>query len=75
MQPNTSKSNKHGSSILDMFAKQLAKRKRADPEDSNEQQLQKSQDNKMEDNRLIKSEYDDTIQNPQENEDCLVQQF
>ncbi|XP_076670133.1 DNA methyltransferase 1a [Andrena cerasifolii] len=75
MRPSSSKSNKHGLSILEMFDKQLAKRKRTDLEDSNEQQLQKSQDNKIEDNILIKSEYDSISQNPQVNEECLVEQF
>lgn len=75
MQPSSSKSNKHGPSILDMFAKQFAKRKRADLEDDNQQQLQTSQDHKMDDNRLIKSEYNDISQNPRANEECLVEQF
>nr|XP_034181295.1 DNA (cytosine-5)-methyltransferase 1-like isoform X2 [Osmia lignaria] len=65
MKPSTSKANKHGLSIIDMFSKQVAKRKRMSIDGNNEEHLQNCQDVKGEDNLLNTTEQDKENNNPQ----------
>ncbi|XP_076161949.1 DNA methyltransferase 1a [Ptiloglossa arizonensis] len=65
MKPGTSKSNKHGQSIIDMFSKQVAKRKRTDFETIDEQQSQKLQIDQSNDNALVISKHNKKNNDPQ----------
>ncbi|XP_031847018.1 DNA methyltransferase 1a isoform X2 [Nomia melanderi] len=66
MRPSSSKSTKHEPSILDMFSKQIAKRKRIDLNARNQEKLQE-----LEESSLIKTEYDKENQSPHERKKYL----
>ncbi|KZC13768.1 DNA (cytosine-5)-methyltransferase 1 [Dufourea novaeangliae] len=70
MRPGSSKSSKHDQSILDMFAKQVTKRKRKDLDTNDEQQSQK-----LEDNTLIENGYAKENYNPDANKEYSKENF
>ncbi|XP_043265173.1 DNA (cytosine-5)-methyltransferase PliMCI-like [Colletes gigas] len=67
MKPGSSKSNKYGPSIIDMFSKQFAKRKQENFDVTNEQ----LQDNKVDENTLVISEANKENHNLQAKEECF----
>lgn len=71
MKPSTSKANKHGLSIIDMFSKQVAKRKRLNIDGNNEEHLQNCQDVKGEDSLLNTTEQDKENNNPQTSQEYV----
>lgn len=70
MQRRSSKSNRHGLSIRDMFSKQSIKRKH-DNIETNEQKIQLSEDDETKDNTLITNEYNKENHNSQLKEEHL----